>query len=325
MQQFSHEDYTVGWICTLSLEHIAAVAFLDEKHHALADQDPADHNSYTLGRYGRHNTVIAVVPPGDCGVASAACVARDMMRSFPNIRFGLMVGIGGGAPSRDNDIRLGDVVVSIPGKGRGGVVQFDMGKNVQDEDFQLSGYLDQPPTLLRTNVQSLRTSYTIRGHRLDEKMKAVLHDNPNLLEQYSRPSGDSDRLYQSDVLHKNNLCCCAAASGDDASMLIERPLRRAGQSLFVHYGLIASGDSVIRNSIFRDNLAKKENVLCFAAGAAGVMNNMPCLVVCGISNYSDTHEDKRWQGYAAMAATAYAKDLLAKIPAQEQWGCSDLD
>ncbi|KAK1838827.1 ankryin repeat protein [Colletotrichum chrysophilum] len=44
-----------------------------------------------------------------------------MLHSFPNMRIGLMVGIGGGAPSQKHDIRLGDVVVSTPNSGRGGV------------------------------------------------------------------------------------------------------------------------------------------------------------------------------------------------------------
>jgi hypothetical protein len=37
-----------------------------------------------------------------------------MLSTFKRLRFGLMVRIGGGVPSQDNDIRLGDVVVSMP-------------------------------------------------------------------------------------------------------------------------------------------------------------------------------------------------------------------
>ncbi|KAF3283914.1 hypothetical protein TWF970_001081 [Orbilia oligospora] len=47
--------------------------------------------------------------------------------------------------------------------------------------------------------------------------------------------------------------------------------------------------------------------------AAGIMNQFPCLVIRGICDYSDSHKNKKWQGYAAMAAAAYAKDLLARI------------
>jgi nucleoside phosphorylase len=47
--------------------------------------------------------------------------------------------------------------------------------------------------------------------------------------------------------------------------------------------------------------------------AAGLMNNFPCLVIRGICDYSDSHKRKDWQGYAAMVAAAYAKDLLSRI------------
>jgi hypothetical protein len=44
--------------------------------------------------------------------------------------------------------------------------------------------------------------------------------------------------------------------------------------------------------------------------AAGLMNNFPCLVIRGISDYSDSHKSKPWQGYAAATAAAYVKALL---------------
>lgn len=71
-----------------------------------------------------------MLPSGEYGTASAAGVARDMLHSFPNIRIGLMVGIGGGAPTSKHDIRLGDVVVSKPENGLGGVFQYDFGKSI---------------------------------------------------------------------------------------------------------------------------------------------------------------------------------------------------
>jgi hypothetical protein len=47
--------------------------------------------------------------------------------------------------------------------------------------------------------------------------------------------------------------------------------------------------------------------------SAALMNLFPCLVVRGICDYSDSHKNKRWQGYAAMTAAAYTKDLLRQI------------
>ena len=62
------------------------------------------------------------------GANPAAAVAAQMKAKFVSIRFGLMVGIGGGVPTENSDIRLGDVVVSQPYMGHGGVIQYDMGK-----------------------------------------------------------------------------------------------------------------------------------------------------------------------------------------------------
>jgi nucleoside phosphorylase len=96
---------------------------LDEEHPDLQAAEN-DTNTYTLGRIEQHNVVLACLPTGTTGISAAATAARDLLRSFPKVRFGLMVGVGGGAPSNDphQDIRLGDVVVSTPkgndGKGR---------------------------------------------------------------------------------------------------------------------------------------------------------------------------------------------------------------
>jgi hypothetical protein len=60
---------------------------------------------------------INLMVDAEYGTTLAATVARDIPHSFPNVRIGLMVGIGGGAPSRGHDIRLGDIVVSSPSRG----------------------------------------------------------------------------------------------------------------------------------------------------------------------------------------------------------------
>ncbi|OCK72645.1 hypothetical protein K432DRAFT_256586, partial [Lepidopterella palustris CBS 459.81] len=112
---------TVGWICAIRIEYIAAQAFLDEKHEGPEYVSLNDSNVYTLGNIGKHNVVIAVLPDGEYGVSSTAVVARDMLHSSPNIRIGLMAGIGGNAPSQKHDIRVGDIVVSAArNRGRGG-------------------------------------------------------------------------------------------------------------------------------------------------------------------------------------------------------------
>ncbi|THV63435.1 hypothetical protein D6D28_10688, partial [Aureobasidium pullulans] len=154
-----------------------------------------------------HYVAIAVMPEGEYGQTSATGVIKDMLNSFPNIRIGLMVGIGGGAPSAKHDIRLGDVVVSSPQDGTGGVYQYDYGKLIQGQGFQHTGFLNQPSTLIRTTVSGLKTQYKRKGHKIQETIKTILDDNPRLNEEFRHPGEDKDRLYRSDVVH-------AAACGE---------------------------------------------------------------------------------------------------------------
>ena len=310
------KDYTVGWICAISTEYVAAQAFLDEMHDGPEYVSPNDKNIYTLGKVGKHNVVIAVLPEGEYGTSSAARVGSDMLHSFPNVRVGLMVGIGGGAPSGKHDIRLGDVVVSAPRDGKGGVLQYDFGKTIQDQSFQLTGFLDQPPVLLRAAVNDLKAMYEGQGHQIEETINNILENKPRLRKKYKRPDPSNDRLYHTRVTHPpNDEASCAAVCGDDSSCLILRPKRTKSQdNPTIHYGLIASANQLMKDSSVRDRLAAEKDVLCFEMEAAGLMNHFPCLVIRGVCDYSDTHKNKEWQGYAAMVAAAYAKDLLRRIP-----------
>lgn len=125
------DDFTVGWTCALSIELAASEGMFDDEYSDLQlVPTPDDPNVYSYGRIGQHNVVIACLPEGTIGTNLAATTANNSIRSFPQIRFGLMVGIGGAAPGSldpsdpEKDIRLGlgDVVVSCP-QGGEGIVQ----------------------------------------------------------------------------------------------------------------------------------------------------------------------------------------------------------
>ena len=137
LKALSHDQYTVGWICALPTELAAARAMLDDEHEGLS-YDLNDNNTYTLGNIGPHHIAIACLPSNAYGTNNAAAVAKDMDRSFPCIRARLMVGIGGGAPTKV-DVRLGDVVVSTE------VVQYDMGKTLQEGRLHRTATPRKPP------------------------------------------------------------------------------------------------------------------------------------------------------------------------------------
>ncbi|VUC24424.1 unnamed protein product [Clonostachys rosea] len=320
--------YTVGWICAIKTEYVAAQACLDDEHEISSRRSHHDPNDYTVGRIGKHNVVIAVLPNGEYGKSSAAAVMSHMLHSFPGIQVMLMVGIGGGVPSARHDIRLGDVVVSTPSGGNSGVFQYDFGKSVQNQSFYPTGFMNQPPTVLRTAVAGLEASYERKGHRIKESIDAALSHNPRLGRKYSKPPLRSDRLYESTYTHHGKLACADSCS--HRHLVRRRPRSEYEDNPAIHYGLIASGDTLMKNAKIRDTLAEEHDVLCFEMEAAGLMNNFPCLVIRGICDYSDSHKNKEWQGYAAMTAAAYTKDLLKRVspmtadaeqaPEEEEYG-----
>ncbi|KAI4154100.1 MAG: hypothetical protein LQ340_001894 [Diploschistes diacapsis] len=307
--------YTVGWICALSTEYVAAQTFLDEKHEGPEQVSPNDNNDYALGKVGKHNVVIAVLPDGEYGTVSAAGVARDMLHSFPNVRIGLMVGIGGGVPSKKHNIWLGDIVVSSPTRGQSGVIQYDFGRTVQNQSFQQTRVLNQPPPVLRAAVNGLKAQPEMNGHQFEKAIESVLASNKRLWQKYKRPDLNVERLYRSGVVHPpGSETDCSEFCGNDPSSLETRsgwPERM--DNLMVHYGLIASANQLMMDASIRDTLAKEKDVLCFEMEAAGLVNHFPCLVIRGICDYSDSHKNHEWQGYAAMTAAAYARELLYRI------------
>ncbi|KAL7767262.1 hypothetical protein ACKLNR_001563 [Fusarium oxysporum f. sp. zingiberi] len=305
-------DYTVGYICSIEPEYLAAVASLEERHDGLdfispnGIISPHDTNDYTFGKIGKHNIVIAISPKRDWGLATTAIIATHMQRSFPTVTMILVLSIAGGVPSGQQDIRLGDIVVSSSRGSQGAVFQHDFGSKVQDREIEPRGVSMEPPAILQMAVNKLKDHYRA-GHQLEESINGILERNPTMLREYSRPHPDSDVLYLS--TYTNNY--------DDFSYIVRRERRTEYElSPKVHYGLVASGNQVIKDAVFRDRLATKKDVLCFDAGVAGIMYNLSCLVICGICNYSDTHVTSEWNGYAAMAAAAYAKDLIYKVPSR---------
>ncbi|CZR40856.1 uncharacterized protein FPRO_10444 [Fusarium proliferatum ET1] len=311
----SPSTYTVGWICALTTELVAAKSFFDEEYEVTLDaQAPGDNNSYSFGRMGKHDVIVASLPRAEYGIAPAASVARDMLRTFPNIRVGLMVGIGGGAPRPEHDIRLGDVVVSVPSGAKGGVLHHNRGKTIQQQEFHLTGSLNQPPQFLLTAVGALEADYEGQGHELNERIEEALSKRPRLRKRYARPLAATDRLYESSHIHSESPKSTACKNNCGEENVISREGRGDDEDdPMIHYGLIASSDKLMKDATVRDKLARDEGVLCFETEAAGLMNHFPCLIIRGICDYADSHKNKEWQGFAAMTAAAYAKELLQKI------------
>jgi nucleoside phosphorylase len=305
-RRLKFEDYTIGWISALPIELAAAAEMLNEEHQDLP-QDSNDSNIYTYGRIAEHNIVMACLPAGQMGINSAATVASQMKSRFPSIRFGLMVGIGGGVPT-ESDIRLGDVVISQPHMQSGGVVQYDFGKTGAEGHFTRMGSLNTPPTVLLNALAKLQANH-IRGRtKLQDYLSSLSH-----LPKFAYQGANFDVLYNAKYNYVNGSTCDECSEEE-----VVGRVPRENTNVSLHFGTIASGNLVMKDGVTRDRLSKElGGVLCFEMEAAGLMNNFPCLVIRGICDYADSHKNKKWQPYAAATAAACAKELLITVPTRQ--------
>ncbi|KAH6677400.1 hypothetical protein B0J14DRAFT_615581 [Halenospora varia] len=283
------EEYSVGWICALPIELTAAITMLDTHHGPLKSQPKDDGNNYTLGAIGGHNVVMACLPR--YGTNDAAVAGISMQRTFSNLRFGVMVGIGGGIPSSENDIRLGDIAVSVPSGQAGGVIQHDMGKK-------------EDSAVLLTAIAKLRATRNL-GREITTIVNGAFAEEDD--EEWRFPEKEKDILFED----ANEL----VSDSVRGERIVQREERKSKHPK-CFYGNIGSGNSVIKNAKERYRLATEEGVICVEMEAAGLMNFFNCTVIRGICDYADAHKHKRWQQYAASVAAAYAKMLLCIISPQ---------
>ncbi|EPS45571.1 hypothetical protein H072_456 [Dactylellina haptotyla CBS 200.50] len=304
---YSSESYSVAIICPMGVELVPILAILDLEHQPLSLL--GRRNKYTLGQIGSHNVVVTVMP--EIGNNAAAAVVTQLQNDFKALRFGLLVGIGGGVPDLDkHDIRLGDVVVSKPTLAFGGVVQFDRGKVNTDNHFERTGSLNKPPPVLMASLEDLIARHKLHGNKLTESLLEMVQKYPRLAEeQYVYQGEENDILFQHSYSHQSGNTCLGCAK----DMVVPR-LQRESKSPKIHYGTIGSSNIVVKDAETRERLKKELGIICVDMEAAGLINEFPCLVIRGICDYADSHKAKRWQPYAAATAAAFAKELLAVVP-----------
>ncbi|KAI8681950.1 hypothetical protein NCS55_00448800 [Fusarium keratoplasticum] len=244
-----------------------------------------------------------------------------MLDTFPSIKFGLMVDIGGGIPP---EARLGDVVFS-PATGQyPGIVQWDFGKAEKGGQFDRKGALNNPPSVLLTALTKLETTREMKRSQIPRYLDELATKWPDLVPKYIKSDSLKDPLLSSTGLPDDRVGLPALLFMIWAAILsifevVGGGEQEAPRDIQVHYGLIASGSQVVKDAVFRDNINRQlgGNVLCLEMEAAGLANDSPCLVIRGICDYADSGKNKEWQEHAAAVAAAFAKELLSVVPAQE--------
>ncbi|KAJ4160352.1 hypothetical protein NW754_003477 [Fusarium falciforme] len=294
LQTYPRHLYTVGILCALPKELKAVRALFDETHNH-PENVPDDR--YVFGKMGHHMVVATCL--SKYGTGQAALAAGDMKHIF-SLRFCLLVGIGGGVPSQDNDIRLGDVVVGEE------VVQYDLGQRRGGLFERKEQPLRSPPDFLMDAISAkLKADPNLPSDHLSRHLQTIF-SNPRMPRSYCHQGQDRDVLFQPCSECRLSQGPCPQKSQHVRLQRDPRPTLEPE----VHYGRIASGNQVIKDARFRDEQARKLNVICFEMEAAGVVNALPCLVIRGICDYCDVQKNDVWQEYAAATAAAYAKLLL---------------
>ncbi|KAL4866682.1 hypothetical protein BDV12DRAFT_172484 [Aspergillus spectabilis] len=205
---------------------------------------PDDYTVAWLGELNGHYVVIVLLP--EYGTVAAAHVVSDMLKTFPRLRFGLMVGIGGGVPSEQNDIRLGDVVVSKPGIKHSGVIQYAYGKAVQGGQFEQTGTLKKPPQILLTHMNQLQSKH-IGGKDVLQIVQQVQEGYPNMEKSFSPPGHDADYLFQSSYHHASRDNNCGKCDQQQLVNRHPRDTRAPPHSLWIDC-VCRPGDEGLRNT-----------------------------------------------------------------------------
>ncbi|KAH6887627.1 hypothetical protein B0T10DRAFT_461065 [Thelonectria olida] len=332
----TRDDFEIAIICALTLE---ADAIIDLFDHHWDDEEPnyygkarGDPNAYSVGVIGHHKVVLAHL--SGMGKVAAGSIAAFCRMSFPNIKLALVVGVCGGAPFySQRQIFLGDVVISD------GVVQYDFGRRFPDK-FEIKNTLDdslgRPNLEIRTWLAKLKTARQIE--KLEKAIRTHLHpSNQDSRRPNKYPGRSADYLFPADYRHKHqdsSICsqcascqrrtdpvCEAAASlgceelGCEANKHVARHVRDGDEEQLpcpaIHFGRVASGDTVMKSGEDRDDLTRDHKAIAFEMESAGVWDVFPCVVIKGVCDYADSHKNKDWQEYAAASAAACTKGFLS--------------
>ncbi|RYC85301.1 hypothetical protein BFJ63_vAg11827 [Fusarium oxysporum f. sp. narcissi] len=306
------KDFKVAWIAPLEIEAKAAMYLLDEPHHGRFPVDRGDDYVFRAGVMGGHNIIIATLPPGqEYGTGSAAALASQVKKFFPNLWFGLLVGVAAGLPdlSRNptRDIRLGDVLVGLPIGESAGLVPYDLGKETEDgfQPLRLGHSFAMTEPIVRAAIGSIKLEAPYDTEKFlpyYEKIRNCEHATGT----FTDPGQDNDMLY------------LACDNGQEE--VVERSPRpnQDYQRTRVWYGPIGSGDKLLKNAQKRNELRDKYGIIGLEMEAAGTMNRIPVGVIRGVCDYGDRHKNKNWQPYAAAMAASYGRALLDEIPSSDR-------
>jgi nucleoside phosphorylase len=335
------EDFQIAIICALALEYDAVSLLFDQfcdEERDFYGRAQGDTNTYTTGRMGKHDAVLALLP--NMGIATAAGAAACVRSSFSGLKLAFLVGVCGGVPGAGaNEVLLGDVVISkTPQHGLG--KQYPTAFMAKDT---VNDVLGRPNKDIRSLIASFETEMGRQrlqkqaGAHLKQLQEAAAHQCRQC--DYRYPGVAEDRLFVASYHHRHQapeecgicsgssqgfcekatLATCAELHCDD-NQLLPRKRLKTKQNLAldemqcpeIFVGRMASGDTVMKSGEHRDHIAAKHGVIAFEMEGAGAWDEVPCIVIKGVCDYADSHKNKVWQPFAAATAASVMKAVLGR-------------
>lgn len=309
-------DFEVAIICALTIEADAVEALFDEHWDDLgADSSfkklSVDLDTQSFGCIGSHNVELAQLPK--MGKAAASRVATQVSDAFPNIKLAIITGICGAVPfvldvdGKLKEVVLGDVIISTS------VVQYDLGRQLPEDFVRKDTLSDNLGPVSFKIATLLKTLERLRNRKkLQSKINAYLgqlqENEPELAATY--PGVYEDRLFPPKDNHQQDGNDCESCGCCKDNLLQRTRLADGPPEAVVHFGPIASSDTVMKSAEHRERVSQIEGVVAFEMEGAGAWDSFPCVIIKGACDYADSHKWKKWQRYAAATAACCVKAFM---------------
>lgn len=316
-----------------------------------------DLNTYTTGCMGKYNIVVVLLCKSGKATAAGATASLRSSYPYIEILLlvGICEGVpdANGEELLLGDVVISETVIQYD-LGRQLTNTFKEKDTLEDRLGRANKNIRNFIANIKTDIgyQRLEEKVALRLAQIQNRTSEAKYQQRRRAATYKYPGSASDILFKSTYCHRhyNSLQCACADNNPTGNLqavcdesrdldceqtgceLIYLSSRNrlhqknllenggdveAAQNPSIFFGRFGSGDTTFSSGIHRDSLAQKHNIIAFEMEGAGVWDELPCIIVKGVSDYGDGHKPKNWaawQNFAAAASASVAMGLVERYP-----------